>query len=133
MIDQLLSQRFNKTGNLIYLATSTNNTPSIRSLTPYYENGCFFAITSYSSKKTKEIQNNPNVAICGYFFNANATASLIGPMKLYPELSKKLAYYCNEWIQLGKIDINSDDTYILKIELKDGYIIENNKRYDIKS
>lgn len=54
-------------------------------------------------------------------------------MKLYPELSKKLAYYCNEWIQLGKIDINSDDTYILKIELKDGYIIENNKRYDIKS
>ena len=88
MIDQLLSQRFNKTGNLIYLATSTNNTPSIRSLTPYYENGCFFAITSYSSKKTKEIQNNPNVAICGYFFNANDTASLIGPMKLYPELSK---------------------------------------------
>lgn len=66
MIDQLLSQRFNKTGNLIYLATSTNNTPSIRSLTPYYENGCFLpsrVIVLKKQKKSKIIQMLPFVAI----------------------------------------------------------------------
>lgn len=131
MIHQLLKDRFNGTNHLIYMATSTHNIPSIRSLTPYYHEGSFYVITSKTSNKTSQIKDNPNVAICGYFFNASALAQIIGPLKQYPELSRKLKEYCRDWINLGKVNLESDDTCILEIKIQKGYIIDNEKRYEI--
>ena len=131
MIHSLLEKRFNGTNNLIYMATSYHHIPSIRSLTPYYHDGAFYALTSGSSKKINEIKENPYVAICGYFFNASAIASNIGQAKNHPELSIKLMIYCKDWIQLGNVDMNSEDTCILKIQITKGYLIEKDKRYEI--
>ena len=131
MIHNLLEKRFNGTGNLIYMATSTNNMPSIRSLTPYYQDSCFYAITDKTSSKIKQIEDNPNVAICGLFFNAKATATLIGPLKNNPEIASKLIDYCESWIKLGHVDVESENTCILKIQIQDGYIIDKDKRYEI--
>lgn len=132
MIHNLLEKRFNGTGNLIYMATSTNNIPSIRSLTPYYHDGCFYAITDKQSSKINQIIDNPNVAICGLFFNAKAIATIIGPLKESPDIASKLINYCDSWIKLGHVDINSENTCILKIQLQEGYIIDKEKRYEIQ-
>lgn len=133
MIHQILTQRFNHTQNLIYMATSINDTPYVRALTPYYENGAFYIITDANSSKMKHIEMNPKVAICGSWFNASGLAINLGSLncEYNKEISNKLIDYCDDWIKLGKVDINNSSTCILKIQILKGYVINNDKRYEI--
>lgn len=49
------------------LATSANNKPSLRVIDTYYEEGVFWIVTYAKTQKVKEIEANPDVAICNNF------------------------------------------------------------------
>lgn len=46
------------------LATSENDTPSLRFVDTYFDGECFYVVTYLYSQKVKEIIKNPNVALC---------------------------------------------------------------------
>ena len=133
-IHQILSERFNH-HHLIFMATSLNNVPSIRALTPYYENGSFYVITDAKSKKMDEISKNPMVAIAGPWFNASAIANNLGYIlkQENQHLYTQLKTYCQSWFELGKVDVYDENTIILQLKITDGYVIENNIRYILKA
>ena len=49
---QIMNDRFNK-DSLIALATVDGNTPHVRAVNSYYEDGCFYTITYALSNKMK--------------------------------------------------------------------------------
>ena len=128
MIHKILEKRFNKTNKLIFLATSYNNIPYIRAMTPYYKDYCFYFISDQSSDKIKQILDNNYVAICGEWFNAHGYAYNEGMLKKHP-LFNELIDVCEGWIRLGNIDVNNENIIVLKVKLDSGYVIENNKKY----
>ena len=71
--DRILKERF-KTGQLIALATSAANKPYVRAVNAYYEDGAFYVMTDASSGKMKQMEENPEVAICGQLLNGRGTA-----------------------------------------------------------
>ena len=62
--EQIMVERFGK-DTLIALATAADETPSVRYVNAYYENGAFYIITYALSNKMKHIRVNPVVAIAG--------------------------------------------------------------------
>ena len=68
--EQIMIERFGK-DTIIALATTENETPYVRYVNAYYENGAFYIITYALSNKMKHIKDNPAVAIAGEWFTAH--------------------------------------------------------------
>ena len=68
--EQIMIDRFGK-DTVIALATTVNETPYVRYVNAYYENGAFYVITHALSNKMKHIKDNPVVAIAGEWFTAH--------------------------------------------------------------
>ena len=66
----VLLERFGK-DSIIGLATSVNNIPYVRNVDAYYEDGAFYVLTYGLSKKMKQIEENPTVAVSGFWFTAH--------------------------------------------------------------
>ena len=130
-IHTIIENRFNNTNKLIFLATSTDNIPSIRAMTPYYKDGCFYFISNINSDKVKQIKKNNIVALCGEWFNARGKASILQFNSLDNSLKKEIIKHTKSWIELGNVDIHNCDTCIIKVELSQGYIYENKVKYEI--
>lgn len=131
-IHNIIENRFNNTNKLIFFATSVDNIPYIRAMTPYYNEGSFYFISDVDSEKVKHIQINNTVALCGEWFNANGKASILSLNSIDNSLKSNILENTQSWIKLGNIDINSSDIVIIQVELCDGYIIENKIKYKIK-
>lgn len=131
-IHNIIENRFNNTNKLIFFATSVDNIPYIRAMTPYYNEGSFYFISDVNSEKVKHIQINNTVALCGEWFNANGKASILSLNSIDNSLKNNILENTQSWIKLGNIDINSSDIVIIQVELCDGYIIENKIKYKIK-
>ena len=63
----LMIERFGH-DTLISAATIDGNRPAVRTVNSYYENGSFYTVTYALSNKMKQIEVNPQVAICGEWF-----------------------------------------------------------------
>lgn len=64
------------------LATAQENVPSTRAVDTYYEDGVFWIVTSALSNKVREIESNPNAALCNDFYNFMGKAYNVGhPLK----------------------------------------------------
>ena len=50
---------------LLSLATIDGSCPAVRTVNSYYEDGAFYTVTYALSNKMKQIEKNPEVAICG--------------------------------------------------------------------
>ena len=131
-IHSIVEKRFNNTNKLIFLATSVNNTPYIRAMTPYYHEGSFYFISDINSEKVKHIQINNTVALCGEWFNAQGIASVTSFQLLDKPLTNNIIQNTKSWIELSHIDINSVKTCIIQVEITHGYIVENKTKYEIK-
>ena len=68
--EQIMIERFGK-DTIIALATTEKETPYVRYVNAYYENGAFYIITYALSNKMKHIKINPVVAIAGEWFTAH--------------------------------------------------------------
>ena len=133
--DEVKSIMYERFGNdcVISLATTVDNMPYVRNVNAFYEDGAFYILTYGKSNKMKQIAINPNVAIAGFWFQAFGTGISLGYF-LKPE-NEKIASMMKdkfaEWIDNGHNDFNDENTCILKIELTQGLLWSNGKRFEI--
>lgn len=128
----VMIDRFGK-DTVIALATTENETPHVRYVNAYYENGAFYIITYALSNKMKHIKNNPVVAIAGEWFTAHGNGISLGYFgkKENYVIADKLKEVFAEWIDNGHTDLNDENTIILCVQLTEGILFSHGTRYDI--
>ena len=75
--ERIMIKRFGR-DTVIALATTENETPYVRYVNAYYENGAFYIVTHARSNKMKHIKDNPVVAIAGEWFTAHGKGVSLG-------------------------------------------------------
>lgn len=130
--EAVLSERFGK-DNVIALATVENNTPYVRSVNAYYEDGAFYIITYALSNKMKHIECNSTVALAGEWFTGHGKGTSLGFVGREENraLTEKLKRAFSTWIDNGHTDFNDENTIILRVELTDGVLFSHGTRYDL--
>lgn len=129
---KIMSERFGH-DRLISLATSENNVPYVRAVNSVYQDGCFYMITHDQSSKMKQIEHNPQVAICGEWFNGHGFAENLGHVLKEENLPiyRKLKTSFENWIQEGHIDETDKKIVLLCVHLKTGVLYADGIRYEL--
>lgn len=130
--EKILAERFGS-DSLIALATSVNNTPYVRNVNAFYEDGAFYVLTYALSDKMKQIAKNPVVAISGEWFTAHGMGVDLGSFSSVGNkaLAEKMRSVFSQWIDNEHNDLEDKNTIILKIELTDGILMSHGTRYEI--
>lgn len=131
-IDAILLERFGK-DSIIALATAIDNIPYVRSVNAFYENGAFYVLTHGLSNKMKQIEENPTVALSGEWFTAQGKGVHLGYFGKADNarIAEKMRDVFSAWIDNGHNDFDDINTCILRIELTNGILFSNGKRYEI--
>ena len=127
-----MTERFGH-DNLIALATVDGDSPAVRTVNAYYEDGCFYTVTYALSGKMQHIAKNPQVAICGDWFTARGFGENMGHI-LLPEnaaIADKLRTVFAEWYGNGHTNEADPNTVILRMKLSEGVLFNHGTRYDI--
>lgn len=131
-IAAVLDERFG-CDSLIALATLNGDSPAVRTVNAYYEDGAFYTITYALSGKMQQIGRNPKVAICGDWFTARGTGDSLGHILLpqNADLADKLRAAFAEWYDNGHTNEADPNTIILCVRLTEGVLFHHGTRYDI--
>lgn len=129
---RIMEERFGK-DNVIALATVGEGEPYVRYVNSYYEEGAFYIITYGLSNKMRQIEKNKAVSIAGDWFTAKGKGLSLGYFGKpeNAEMAKKLREVFAEWIDNGHNNFADENTVILKIELIEGILFSQGKRYHI--
>lgn len=114
------------------MATMADNTPSLRFIDTYFDNGAFYGVTYANTNKMKEIAANPNVALCsrkGYLFSGKAYNIGHPLLPENSEIRSKLVKAFEPWY--FKHNNEKDDICILKIEPLSGFVHKDGIGYNI--
>ena len=129
----IMVERFGR-DNLIALATVDGDSPAVRTVNAYYEDGCFYTVTYALSDKMQQIAVNPKVAVSGEWFTARGIGENIGHI-LHPEnaiLADKLRAAFAAWYGNGHVNEADRNTVILRIRLTEGVLFHQGTRFDIE-
>jgi|AGTN01.3.fsa_nt_gi Pyridoxamine 5''-phosphate oxidase. len=128
----ILNERFGR-DTAISLATLDGGGPAVRTVDGYYEGGAFYVITDALSNKMRQIEKNPNVAVCGEWFTARGAGENLGYIGSSSNsiIREKLKKAFASWYENGHIDESDPNTCILKILLTNGILFNHGKRYDL--
>lgn len=132
-IAAIMTERFGH-DNLIALATLDGNSPAVRTVNAYYEDGCFYTVTYALSGKMQQIRKNPRIALCGDWFTARGVGENMGHI-LQEEnavLANKLRTAFASWYSNGHTNEADPNTFILRIRLTDGVLFHHGTRYEIE-
>ncbi len=130
--EKIMLERFGK-DSLIALATIEDQTPYVRTVNSFYEDGAFYVLTYALSHKIKQIEKNPLVAISGEWFTAHGIGENLGWFQK-PEnvpFAQKMRAVFGEWIDNGHNDFSDQNTCILRIALTNGVLLSHGTRYEI--
>ena len=129
---RIMNDRFNK-DSLIALATVDSNTPHVRAVNSYYEDGCFYTITYALSNKMKQIAVDPTVAICGDWFTGHGIGENLGWIQdeKNNDIASKLRAAFAAWYDNGHTNEADVNTVILRIRMTDGVLLHHGTRFDI--
>ena len=130
-IEKILVERFDK-DSIIALATTVDGIPYVRSVDAYYADGAFYVLTYALSNKMKQIEGNSTVALAGDWFTGHGRAVNLGYFgkEENESIAKKMREVFAAWIDNGHNDFSDVNTCILKIELTDGVLFAQGKRYE---
>ena len=130
--EKIMVERFGK-DTIIALATVEKGIPYVRNVDAYYENGAFYIITYAKSNKIKHIEKYPDVAIAGEWFTAHGKGKNLGYFGKQDNhiIAGKLKLAFADWIDNGHNNFDDENTIILCIEITDGILFSNGRRYDI--
>ena len=130
--DAILLERFGK-DSIVSLATAVDNTPYVRSVDAFYENGAFYVLTHGLSGKMKQIEQNPVVALSGEWFTAQGKGVNLGYFGKAENarIASKMRDAFSAWIDNGHNNFEDINTCILCIELTKGILFSNGMRYEI--
>ena len=128
----IFEERFGK-DSLVSLATCRGNGPSVRTINAYYEDGCFYCITYALSHKMKEIEANPQVAICGEWMQAHGIGENLGYLCSAENapMAAKLRSAFAAWYSNGHTDESDPNTILLRVRLQDAVLWSNGTRYEL--
>ncbi|MBE5962497.1 MAG: pyridoxamine 5'-phosphate oxidase family protein [Lachnospiraceae bacterium] len=131
-VKSIMNERFGH-DVLIGLATVDGDMPYVRTVDACYDNGAFYVITYGLSRKMKQIEKNPTVAISGEWFTAHGKGVNLGYFckEENKEIAEKLRKAFAAWIDNGHNNFEDENTCILCIKLTDGILFANGTRYDI--
>ena len=129
---RIMNARFNK-DSLIALATVDGNTPHVRAVNSYYEDGCFYTITYALSNKMKQIADDPTVAICGDWFTGHGIGDNLGWIRdeKNNDIASKLRAAFAAWYDNGHTNEADVNTVILRIRMTDGILLHHGSRFEI--
>lgn len=132
-IAAIMTERFGH-DNLIALATVDGDSPAVRTVNAYYEDGCFYTVTYALSGKMQQIGKNPRIAICGDWFTARGVGENMGHIlqKENAVLANKLRTAFASWYSNGHTNEADPNTIILRIRLTDGVLFHHGTRYEIE-
>ena len=130
--EAVLLERFGK-DSIIGLATTINNIPYVRNVDAYYEAGSFYVLTYGLSNKMKQIEENPTVAIAGFWFTAHGKGVNLGYFgkEENKAIANKMREVFAEWIDNGHNNFDDVNTCILRIDLTEGVMFTPDNRYEI--
>ena len=130
--DAILRERFGN-DSIIALATAVDNTPYVRSVDAFYENGAFYVLTHGLSGKMQQIGQNSTVAISGEWFTAQGEGVNLGFFGKADNahIASKMRDVFSAWIDNGHNNFEDPNTCILCIELTSGILFSNGTRYEI--
>ena len=129
---KIMAERFRK-DNVIALATVGEGDPYVRYVNAYYDEGAFYIITYALSNKIRQIEKHGSVSIAGDWFTAKGKGVNLGYFGK-PEnagIARMLREVFVEWIDNGHNNFADENTVILKIELTEGVLFSQGKRYHI--
>ena len=131
-IESILSERFGK-DSIIALATAIDNTPYVRNVDAFYQNGAFYVLTHGLSGKMKQIEQNPTIAISGDWFTAQGKGINLGYFGKADNshIANKMKEVFSAWINNGHNNFDDPNTSILCIKLISGVLFSNGTRYEI--
>ena len=129
--EKIMNERFGR-DTVIALATVEHETPYVRNVNAYYENGSFYVITYALSNKMKQMEKNANVAIAGDRFTAHGKGENLGYFGSEENrvIAEKLRSVFAGWIGNGDNDFDDENTVILRIQLTDGLLLSHGTRYE---
>lgn len=132
--EKIMTGRFGK-DSIIALSTVKDDTPYVRYVNAYYENGAFYIITYALSNKMKQIENNSVVAIAGDWFTAHGKGVNLGCFgkKENAVIADKLKKAFADWIDNGHTDFDDENTIILCVELTDGLLFSHGTKYEFQT
>lgn len=83
----------------VFISVDENGKPHAREMSPFTpeENWVIFLGTSQGSRKTKQIQNNPNVIVYYYESKGMSYVSVAGIARLVNDPDKKAKYWREGW------------------------------------
>lgn len=128
--EAIMAQRFGK-DTVLALATALGETPHVRSVNAYYENGAFYIVTDSRSQKMAQIQKNPQVAVAGEWFTGHGHAEDLGPFDRGEnrDIANTLRQVFASWLMNGHTDPAAEETHILRVTLRDGLLLSHGTRY----
>lgn len=128
-----MKERFGR-DTVIALATYDTETPYVRFVNTYYEDGAFYVITYALSNKMRQIGQNPVVAVAGEWFTAHGNAIDLGWFDKGENstIAEKLKNAFAAWINNGHNDFDDPNTIILCIRITDGVLFSHGTRFDIR-
>jgi len=128
----LMDERFGH-DTLISVATINGSRPAVRIVNSYYEDGSFYTVTYALSNKMKQIQINPEFAVCGEWFTAHGVGENLGHVRddSNAEIMSKLRTVFAEWYDNGHTDESDPNTCLLRIRLTDGVLFHHGTKYEI--
>ena len=129
----IMDERFGK-DTLIALATVEGDLPAVRAVNAYYKDGAFYVVTYGLSNKMKQLEKNPNAAICGDWFTARGVGEDLGPV-LAPEntaMMQTLRTVFAAWYGNGHVNEADPNTRLLRIRLTAGTLFSHGTRYDLE-
>jgi len=130
----IMTERFGK-DSLIAIATKDGERLYNRITDAYYENGAFYVSTYALSNKIKQIEANPEVAVCAVdWFSGHGNGRNLGWV-LEPENAEirgKLREAFSAWYEHANNE-QDKNSCILEIRLTDGMLIKDHHavRYQI--
>jgi general stress protein 26 len=128
----IMNERFGR-DTLLSLATMDGGRPAVRIVNSYYEDGSFYAITYAPSDKMKQIEKNPEVAVCGEWFTGRGVGENLGSLcdGKNKALRQKLKTAFASWYDNGHINEADPNTVILRVRLTDGILMSHGTRYQL--
>ena len=128
--EAIMAQRFGK-DTVLALATALGETPHVRSVNAYYENGAFYIVTDSRSQKMAQIRQNPRVAVAGEWFTGHGHAEDLGPFDRGEnrDIANTLRQVFASWLMNGHTDPAAEETHILRVTLRDGLLLSHGTRY----
>jgi len=129
----IMAERFGK-DSLIAVATTDGKRLYNRVVDAYYENGAFYISTYALSNKVKQIEANPEVAVCAVdWFSGHGTGKNLGWV-LEPQNAEIRAKLREAFTWYDGVNNEQDkNCCILEIRLTDGLLIKDHHaiRYQI--